>query len=877
MKTRTLTSIAAITALGVLLPITSSHAFGLGKIELSSALNQPFKATIPVTALRPEEKGNLQVQLASGDEYIRAGIDRNYFLTQFKFEVIEDKSGARIEISSTQPVKEPFIDLLLTATAGQGRLIREYTVLLDPPKDLFIKPAVKAPVKSEVSTPSTSTNVAPTTSNSYVAPTTASKASKSYDGSTYKTSRNDTLWKVALETKQSDASVHQMMMALLNENPDAFRNQNINGLKAGKTLTIPSETVVKSLTNSQAIAAVSEQNTLWKNRNVKAKPVSETNVVVEQAPAAPAATATPENTAVESTIAQQDTSARLKLVAPSDDVVSEEADIAPMGDDELSKLSEQLTLAQETIETQSQENIDIKQRMAAMEEQIETLRRLLSLKDPDLAAIQSTLEDKQETIEAEEAVLATTEQVADEAVTDDVDTTDITQAAETAEAVIDEQDTQTPETSTDASTEEATVETPEPTVQDALSSVDGAIAYVSDVTGLDPEQAKSKFEQLKSYIVEHKNESTLVGLLLLLLVWLIVRFRNRRYVRWDDAVDNKETEKSEAPKPERPNLVDNTDVIDTDVPVVAAVSEPEQTVEQMIDDADVYVSYGDFAKAKQTLQTALVIEPANEIVMHKLLFVLFKQEDESEFISLAEQYQNDTEASEWDEVLSWGQELAPNEDLFQPVLKTMPQEELVEEETSAEPLDLTASDDIAGDTKPTTDDDLLSFDVNAQDDEAVEEITLDIPETESASSSDGRLDLADLDLTASADELSDVAKETDTSPMEFSLDIDEDTTEDAFELEGLETISEDDLSEATAALAADTDSVEQTLSTDDSELEFDLGDFDQVDEAETKLDLAAAYVDMGDPDGAKSILEEVLAEGSDEQKARAEAMLSDIK
>jgi pilus assembly protein FimV len=102
--------------------------------------------------------------------------------------------------------------------------------------------------------------------------------------------------------------------------------------------------------------------------------------------------------------------------------------------------------------------------------------------------------------------------------------------------------------------------------------------------------------------------------------------------------------------------------------------------------------------------------------------------------------------------------------------------------------------------------------------------------------------------------------------MEFDLNIDSES-DDNFELDGLDTITDSDLSEATAALSE---------TSQDNEFEFDLGDFDQVDESETKLDLAAAYIDMGDPEGAKSILEEVLLEGNDEQKTRAQTLMTEL-
>lgn len=888
MKTRTFTSLAVMTALGVFIPMSSSHAFGLGKIELSSALNQPFRAQIPVTALREEEKGNLQVQLASASEFERAGLERSFYLTQFEFSVVETNGATLIDIRSKTAIKEPFIDLLLTATAGNGRLIREYTVLLDPPKDIFVKPQAK--IATKVSKPAQISTVA----SSYTPAPTKYSAGSSYGP----TDRDDTLWKIAVKTKYGDATVNQMMMALLDENPDAFTNNNINGLKAGYTLTIPAETTIKKLSKSQAISAVTKQNELWKNRN--AKPAAATTVDSTISPAeSPVAQTTTEqvtlpakeNEVVESAA---ELTARLKLVAPSEDVVSNESEMSPMGDDKLTALSEQLTLAQETIETQTQENIDIKSRMAAMEEQIETLRRLLSLKDPDLALLQSTLEQQADAAASADETVQTTEAVESNTPSDMSDTQavdpnvlDESQTAiedEMSSAAPDTQDEELPQTEpfeNDTESDSTQIQEPEQAnaeIEQALNSVDGAISYVSDLAGLDQEQVKSKYQQVKSYISDYKQELALGGLFLLVIIWLIIWMRNRRYVAWDQTVDDEPTKASAIASASRPQIVDNNDVVDTEVTSVA-VDEPEKTIEQLINDADVYVSYGDFAKAKQTLQLAHDAEPMNEEVIHKLLFVLFKQSQIKAFVELAGFYKNETNAAEWDEVVSWGQDLAPQEALFQPVLKTsiaetVPVEPITQDDVAevidinAIELDTDSSDQDIASSHTDIDDELMAFDTNQKisDDNIAFDLTDELA-VSNASDDDDRLSLPESEPSLDIDNVESIEIESEktvagSNSIEFDLDLNND--DEAFELGGLETGTDDDLTDANAALSG-------------SELEFDLGDFDQVDEAETKLDLAAAYIDMGDPDGARSILEEVLTEGNDDQKTRAESMLNGIK
>ncbi len=124
--------LAAVPLLAGLLPLTAG-ALGLGEITLRSALNQPFVAEIPVTADSADELNQLTVQLAPAATFERFGLDRPRFLEDLSFQVQREGSRAVVRVTSAQPVSEPFISLLLDVGWPQGRLLREYTVLLDPP------------------------------------------------------------------------------------------------------------------------------------------------------------------------------------------------------------------------------------------------------------------------------------------------------------------------------------------------------------------------------------------------------------------------------------------------------------------------------------------------------------------------------------------------------------------------------------------------------------------------------------------------------------------------------------------------------------------------------------------------------------------------
>ena len=888
MITRIFASVVVMSTLGLLTPIQVS-ALGLGKIELSSALNEPFQAEIPVTALRGDEVGNLQVQLASDKEFDRAGLVRSQILTQLKFDVVEKAGTTTIVISSKQAVKEPFLDFLLTATAGGGRLIREYTVLLDPPKKVFSQ-AVTTPTKVE-SKPVVKQPV--TTDYQYTAP-----SSPSYDATNYgPTGRTDTLWDVALKTRpEKSVSVHQMMLALVEENPTAFLNHNINGLKAGYTLSIPALEDINKLSKKQAVAKVVEQNTLWKNRNKipepepEAEPEPEPEGVVDeqQEPTAISTDVEPveskevealEEAVVTEKVSEDTTTARLQLVMPTDETSLEDSEVSPLGSDQITQLSEQLTLAQETIEGQTQENIEIKSRMAVMEEQIQTLRRLISLKDADLARLQSVLEQDQQTnpdtaidILSEEAsaLLSSGEQQ----VRNDLDMEE-----QSVDAMNDTGVELKSSVEDVVTTDEETLDTgSEEVALTSIPLIDDVISYTSELAGIDEKEIQSGVDKVKNIVTENKMESMLAALVLLLALWLIIRRINRPDMTWDEAYEKLDGQAA---------TTKVNSQAEQDEPQEEKESSPSRTVEDIINDADVYVSYGDFTKAKLALQDAYKDQPSNGNVIHKLLFVLFKQQQTDEFIDLANQYQElDKDTSQWQEVVEWGRELAPKHQLFmQPEIDNNAVEigeSLAIDISEEEPAEPTELQNISLETTSSDsdeEDDLLSFNPSSQAEESTIIEPLDlastIESTDENSMSDApmSLDIENDDETINID-IDDGALTldidgVDDEPLELNITLDSNSSLSDLDDVGLEEISETEMDEAISEIAGKIDDA-------DNEVEFDLGDFDEVDEAETKLDLATAYIDMGDPEGAKSILEEVLIEGNDEQKHRAQSLLDDL-
>ena len=270
---------------GALLSPVTLYALGLGEIRLNSALNQPFDAEIELLSPTAEELGSLKVMLAGNDVFSRYGIDRPAYLSNFDFSVSRNRDGkATIKVTSNRSVTEPYVTLLVEASWARGRLVREYTVLLDPP--VFMPSQNEAP--APVTTPQSATTAEgrierrPTAPEPTPAPTPRAttpapepmpqRSEESFDnqqifaspGSEYTVQRNDTLSKIAAAANPGNRRVNnRTMIALFRANPQAFSGSNINRLRAGSVLRIPELSEIDAISNEEASAEVARQTAEW--------------------------------------------------------------------------------------------------------------------------------------------------------------------------------------------------------------------------------------------------------------------------------------------------------------------------------------------------------------------------------------------------------------------------------------------------------------------------------------------------------------------------------------------------------------------------------------------------------------------------------------
>ena len=278
--------------------LMSSHvwALGLGDIRLQSALNEPLRAEIELLSATPDELDNLKIAMASADTFERYGLDRPFYLQDILFQIVRTgrADGNVVEIRSATPMAEPFLTFLVEATWSRGRLLREYTVLLDPPTfappAAEIAPAVQAPSRA---TPADSGQIrrpAPTPERATPQPAPTRQAAPAparsrqepqqepqqeprpvrdaspYDtttGGDYTVARSETLWGIASRVRPDGRlTMNQTMLAIFEANPAAFGG-NINVLKAGASLRIPSADEIIRINRGEALAEAQRQHAVW--------------------------------------------------------------------------------------------------------------------------------------------------------------------------------------------------------------------------------------------------------------------------------------------------------------------------------------------------------------------------------------------------------------------------------------------------------------------------------------------------------------------------------------------------------------------------------------------------------------------------------------
>lgn len=246
-----LSLLSAAMALGLGWASIDAHALSLGRMNVQSAIGEPLRAEIEIAEMSAAEADGLRVNIASPDAFRAAGVPYNSALSEVR-SALQRRADGRyvVRLTSNRSVSDPFIDLLLEATWNTGRIVRDYTVLLDPPASRTASAAVApAPVSPQISIGTGPASIAPPAIRraprpAAVAPATpaeapAVRAAGGNAGQQVTVQPGDTASKIAGAYKPADVSLDQMLVAMLRANPNAFIGGNMNRMKAGAVLDLP--------------------------------------------------------------------------------------------------------------------------------------------------------------------------------------------------------------------------------------------------------------------------------------------------------------------------------------------------------------------------------------------------------------------------------------------------------------------------------------------------------------------------------------------------------------------------------------------------------------------------------------------------------------
>ena len=396
----------AAVVLALVMASSSAAALGLGQIQLKSKLGEPLLAEIPIVSSDPSELENLRAGLASPETFARIGLQRPQgVVADLQFVPALDSAGRPvIRVTSAVPIDEPLLTFLVEVDWGQGRLVREYSTLLDAPRTLAAsaQPQILAPQQAP-SNMIVRDPVAPVPAASYPGSDGGSGATAAAGDNTPSAGlqvpspvsaptqygavqRGERLSSIAAGLDMG-GNLEQRMIALLQANPQAFIDGNVHLLKQGAVLRVPDAAAVAGIAASRAAAQVREQTRAWR---VASQPVPQPEV----AGSAPAVTQPSATAAVAPAAASA--GARLEIVPPGASDASRagtQSGISAGGEGDM--VRQELQVTKETLAARDAELAELKTRIDTLEQLQADQQKLLSMKDSDLAAAQQQLAQSQ--------------------------------------------------------------------------------------------------------------------------------------------------------------------------------------------------------------------------------------------------------------------------------------------------------------------------------------------------------------------------------------------------------------------------------------------------------------------------------------------------
>ncbi len=889
-------------AIALTLGSSAAQALGLGGITVKSELNEPLRAEIPVFVSGPEEAKTLQANLASAEEFARVGLSIGSMAVPISFDIIRNARGEPvIEVTSEQPVREPFLSFILEVNWPNGRLLREYSVLLDPPISApavigsmaaverlpEAEPMAAEPLESVPEEPTPAPVSEPAPEPEYIpyeplpeeiaaaepvaepvaempaeaAPVAEAEAAPAeatpapapaeapveyiqpYDPETAEppmsptlaaseygpVASGETLWEIASTTRPNEAvTLNQMMLALLRANPQAFYQDNVNTLKRGAVLRIPGPEEIEATRAAQAAAEVLNQNRVWIE--------STRPTLVADSSSAASSSRGQSGTSGSS-------SSRLELVPPASGGLSGSDRPGNSTGTANAATTAELARTKEALNSSQSESRELRDRVKELEGLTGKSERLIQLKDTELKALQDRLAaaekraiDAAASLAAAQGDAATARRLAGES------------AAKAAEA----------QRLADTRAAEAAAAAAKPPVADPLPAVSSTDTTVgSEISDLDSGEDASSSDPLSDADLMAGTEETPddVDTGPATISSPVAETLPLAESAPADPAPLSTSAGDEAAKPWYKNLfiLGGGGLLFAALAALGLVSRSKRKAAQQAAEPRNSIAHnfhGGVAGASSDsvetdLLNALAIDPTDLNAHLNVLEYFYTRRDPEKFEAAAEAMYaqvGDPQVAEWQGALLMGADICPTHPLFSGVDQDGAAQDFSDPfgDQQSAPATATRSDHDFGFGRADAPTPTATPAVPAED------FDFDLVSEKPASSK------------APAEELS----------FDFDLDVDSTSMSSPTQID-VPSLEIPNLDFPSAKTPVGSESTQQipAFNTD-----F-LGD----DAVATKIDLARAYLDMGDADGARSMLEEVLTEGSQSQREEASKLLSEIR
>ena len=716
------------------------------------------------------------------------------------------------------------------------------------------------------------------------------------------TKKSDNLWTIANKMKGDDASVYQVMMALLKSNPKAFTEGNIHRLKVGQVLRIDDPGLITAISQEQAAQDYMSQTEAWDAyRQQVAAAAEEQPLSTGQIDSASA-----DNVA-------EAPSGELTLSAPEGEDIS--ASSTPSQDatsQEIVDLRNELNRVNQESNAERGKNSALNSRLRELEAELESMQRSLSVRNDEFAALQQQVAKSSEAPAPSEPAVAEVmpEPVAQEPPAPQLED----EPAPTPEVVAEEPVTQMEEP---APVAEAPMETEAPMEAEAPAPVPDVEPQAEVSTQPSTSLVDTILGTISGILKPILGGGYLlvivvpvVAIVLILLIIMMIRKRSSAKDNFQESILS-----GAAPVDDEPvmsvgsqNSSETSSFLsDFAISGVGAIQTEDSEVDPLTE-ADVFMAYGRYEAAEERLLEAITSDPERVELKVKLLEVYNTNKNQTAFESTAEDLYaslGDSAATDnnWQKVVVMGKQIAPNNPIFSssPTITAETTESVLGEMeenlsnvsmSSSQVMDIgletgvfSAEELSPAEPASETETDMGSLDFNLGDDSPV---TSDEETHDNISAPDGLDFSLDMDTSEDADDDLTKSMAIDLNDMGTSdSGDDEPTASMAIDLDGLDLDSASaqldtgsldfNIDEATSGLDLNTDSSDDSMDLNlDAADAMDMSVSTNTDEVGTKLDLAKAYIDMGDSSGAKSILDEVLEEGSDDQKQEAEQLISQL-